>query len=263
MPTVELFKELFGSALAKALIMFHLCSCAGLGNAGETDYFWEFEEVLTQLSEMKGEISANKKEIAKLKEVLLETKGDVRGPLQKRVPVSFLNALGGKSVKVGIVEFADFQCPYCARHFKNTLPLIKSNYVDQGKVAYFSRQFPLSFHSQARAASSAVICGGEQNKFWEMHSYLFENSRSISPDLIQASVANLSLNQKTFSRCLVAPKTGAQIEQDLLLGQSLGVTGTPKFFIGRIKGEQLIDLVPLSGAQPYSAFQRVIDSFLN
>jgi len=223
---------------------------------------WEYDEILTQLSEIKAEVSVNKKEISALKESLEKIGQTAPGTHFTSLSIASLSALGDKSASIGIVEFTDFQYPYCVRHFKKTLPQLKTAYIDAGKVQYFSRQFPLSFHKQARLAGAAALCSEEQNSFWGMHEKLFENSRNLTDELINSLAEGLSLDKPRFNNCLNNSEIDKQIDQDILLGQKLGVKGTPKFFIGRIDGEQLVDLVPLSGAQPYSAFQRVIESFL-
>jgi len=161
-------------------------------------------------------------------------------------------ALGSPEAPVTIVEFSDFQCPYCGQFFKNTLPQIEDEYVKTGKVRYLFRHFPLSSHQYAQKAAEATECAGEQGKFWEMHDKIFENQEKITVADLKKYAADLELDS-SFNSCLDSGKFQAKVQADLKLGQDIGVTGTPAFFInGR----------SLSGAQPFINFKAVIDEEL-
>ncbi len=160
---------------------------------------------------------------------------------------------GSKDAEVTIIEFSDFQCPYCARFFTQTLPLIDENYIKTGKVRLVYRDFPLSFHQNAQKAAEAAECADEQNKFWEYHDLVFKNQGALSIDDLKKYAANLKLDTAKFDACLDSGKYEEEVKKDFADGQKAGVTGTPAFFVN---GK------PLVGAQPFSAFKEVIDAEL-
>jgi len=162
-------------------------------------------------------------------------------------------AKGSKSAPVAIVEFSDFQCPYCARFYMQTLPLLDDNYIKTGKVKLVFRDFPLSFHQYAQKASEASECAHEQGKFWEYHDKMFENQQSLSIESLKQFASELSLDTSKFNNCLDSGKMAAEVKKDFEDGQSYGVSGTPAFFINGI---------PLVGAQPFEAFKQIIDKEL-
>ncbi len=169
-----------------------------------------------------------------------------------------VTTLGDPNAPVTIVEFSDYQCPYCLRNFQQTFPKIKENYIDTGKVKYVFKDFPLSFHKQAMPASMAAECAGEQGKYWEMHDKLFsERDRwNENPDVnnvMKDFAKELGLDTKQFNECFDSEKYKDEILADQQEGIAAGVKGTPAFFIN---GQFL------SGAQPYEVFKQVIDQAL-
>jgi len=156
---------------------------------------------------------------------------------------------GPKSAPVTIVEFTDFQCPYC-KNSQNTLKQVETAYAE--KIKLVERQYPLPFHNRAKPAAEAALCAKEQGKFWEMHDLLFP-SQSLEDADIQRFAQQVGLNKKKFDNCLAEHKFAARIDADIADGQRFGVRGTPHFFInGR----------PISGAQPFEAFKTAIDEEL-
>lgn len=164
---------------------------------------------------------------------------------------------GDKDAPVTIIEFSDFQCPFCSRFFEQTLPQIKTNYIDTGKVKFVYRDFPLdSIHPQARPAALASECADEQGKFWEMHDLLFQKQDewvSTGTPFFKKYAKDLGLDSSKFNTCLDSKKYDDEIQSDLNDGANAGVQGTPAFFVNGIS---------LSGAQPYSAFQAAIEQAL-
>ena len=160
---------------------------------------------------------------------------------------------GPKNAPVTIVEFSDYQCPYCGRFYTQTLPLIEENYIKTGKVKLVFRDFPLSFHQYAQKASEASECAHEQGKFWEYHNMLFENQQSLSVENLKQYAKNLGLDTAKFNSCLDSGKMASEVQKDFKDGQSYGVDGTPAFFVNDVL---------LVGAQPFSAFQQIIEQEL-
>lgn len=160
---------------------------------------------------------------------------------------------GNPDATVTIVEFSDFECPFCGRFYSQTYGQIKSEYIDTGKVKYVFRDFPLGFHSKAQKAAEAAECAEEQGKFWEMHDMLFENQNNIAVKDIKGYARDLELDGEAFDECLDSGKYYDEVQEDMADGAGAGVTGTPAFFIN---GQML------SGAQPFSSFKQVIDAEL-
>jgi len=162
--------------------------------------------------------------------------------------------LGDKNAPVTIVSFEDFQCPFCKRAFDQTFPQLKRDYIDTGKVKYVYRDFPLSFHPQANAAAESSECADEQGKFWEYHGEIFNNQATLGRDLYIRLAGELDLDVDQFTQCIDTGKYKQEVQADSSYGSQIGVSGTPTFFINGVK---------LVGAQPYAAFQQVIEAELN
>jgi protein-disulfide isomerase len=144
------------------------------------------------------------------------------------------------------------------------LPQIERDYIKTGKLKYVFRDFPLeSIHKDAFKAAEAAECAGEQGKFWEMHTRLFENQRALS-DLSPHAKA-IGIDTAKFQQCLESGKSAAKIRKDLADGQKAGVTGTPSFFLGvtQRNDPKVKVLRTLKGAQPYTSFKDAIDGLLS
>ncbi len=166
--------------------------------------------------------------------------------------------LGNKDAKVSIVEFSDFQCPFCQKFFSSIYPEIKSKYIDSGKVKFEYRHFPLSIHKNAKQAAVASECANREGKFFEYHDLLFKNTKSDGtglsiPDL-KGYASDLGLNTSSFNECLDNQETLEIVQNDLKTGTSLGVSGTPTLFVDGIR---------IVGAQPIAVFEAAIDKALN
>mgnify|MGYP001025523000 FL=1 len=174
--------------------------------------------------------------------------------------------IGNPDAPITIIEFSDFQCPFCARFHIQTLPTIMEEYIEKGDVKLVFRDFPLqSIHPNAVPASVAAECSNEQGKFKEMHDILFEKQNEWSNletvyaiELFNQYSEQINLEQEQFTSCLSSAKYVKEIQNDLNDGRTYGITGTPGFFIGN----QEIGFVELKGAQPFESFKKVIDSQL-
>jgi protein-disulfide isomerase len=170
---------------------------------------------------------------------------------------------GDKSAPVTLVEITDYQCPFCGRHARETLPQIEKEYVDTGKVKYYVIDLPLEgLHRDAFKAATAVRCANEQGKFWEMHDQLFANQQKLSD--WGASAAAAGLDTAKLDACLASGKYDADVRKDIGLTQAAGVSGTPGFYFANTQpGTTKVKTVKfVGGAQQFPAFKAEIDALL-
>ena len=206
--------------------------------------------------------------IAKLELKVLQNQLSTSQPkLPMKISADNDPIIGNPDAPITIIEFTDFQCPFCARFHTQTLPLILEEYIEQGKVKLVVRDFPIqSIHPNAVPAAVASECANEQGKVKEMHDMLFyyqnEWSRQETADalsLFSQYAAEIQLEQETFDSCLTSGKYIEEIKKDLDDGRNYGVSGTPGFFIGNDQ----IGYVELKGAQPFDSFKKIIDAQLD
>ena len=173
---------------------------------------------------------------------------------------------GNTNAPVTVIEFSDFQCPFCSKFYSETLPQLEKNYIDTGKIKFVYRDMPLaSLHPNARSAAIAAECADEQGKFWEYHNMLFEKQadwKGLSTIDIQSTLSkyatDLGLKSASFDSCITSQDAANEVNRDLGDATSYGATGTPTFFIGNEKD----GFFKLVGAQPFSSFQVTIDDKL-
>ncbi|MFO7682671.1 MAG: DsbA family protein [Chloroflexota bacterium] len=168
-------------------------------------------------------------------------------------------AFGDLDAPITIVEYTDYQCPFCTRHFAETLPGLKENFIDTGKVYYAIKDFPLtSIHPQAVKAHEAARCAGEQEAYLPMHDMLFAQQAEWSGnpgavDVFLGYAAELELDTAVFAECLNSGRLETAVLDNLNEGMSFGVSGTPAFFINGIL---------VSGALPYESFEQGLNGML-
>ena len=156
---------------------------------------------------------------------------------------------GPKNASVTIIEFSDYQCPFCQKA-EDVVDQVMKTYADKVRLVY--RDYPLPFHPNARPASEAAACANAQGKFWEYHAKLFHGD-GLEPEKLKTYADQVGLDRKKFDDCLEKKPFKAEIDKDVKDGEKAGVNGTPAFFInGRM----------LSGAQPFEKFKEVIDDEL-
>ncbi len=173
-------------------------------------------------------------------------------PLRLEVDSAGAPAQGPETAPVTIIEFSDFECPYCSRVVP-TLERVREEYGDKVRLVF--RQFPLrSIHPNAQKAAEASLCANDQGRFWEMHDVMFQEQKALGLDQLKQKAARLELDTEAFNECLDSGRYEDQVAADLEAGSSFGVTGTPAIFInGRF----------LSGAQPFEAIAKIVDDELS
>lgn len=170
---------------------------------------------------------------------------------------------GDADAPVTLIEFADFQCPFCGRFARHTAPVVDKEYVETGKVSMVFKHFPLR-GPDSISASIASQCAGEQGKFWEYHDILYENQGAensgwVSKDRLKALASDISLDRTSFDACLESNRYSQLVQNDLQLARDLRLRGTPTFVTAYSDGSQPQALV---GAQPADAFRKILNDKL-
>jgi len=170
-------------------------------------------------------------------------------------------SIGSETAPVTMIEFADYQCPFCKAFHTATFADLKKNYVDTGKVRFVTRDLPLDFHQNALRAAEAARCAGDQGRFWEMRNALITNSTDLSQEAVERYAKALAVEMGTFAKCVDGEQHKADIQKDQADAGALQITGTPSFVIGRMKNDK-VEGVKLVGAMPYATFDSKIKDLL-
>ena len=226
----------------------------------------EIEELRRELDGIRKGQEEILKELQDLRTLLLGASRRGQGPRTDVVlGLEGARFLGTARAPVVLVEFSDFQCPFCARHARETIPRLEREYVRAGKLRYVFRDFPVvGLHPQALKGHEAARCAGDQGKFWEMHAWLFANPRTMEIADLERQAHNLDLDGAAFSRCLASNRHAEAVRRDLEEGRRAGVSGTPAFFLGLADPKQpRVKVVrAISGAQSYETFREAIEALL-
>ena len=182
-------------------------------------------------------------------------------PTTARVSTKGKQNMGSKDAPVTVVEFTDYQCPFCLRFTKTTFPSLKKKYIDTGKVRWVALNMPLAFHKDATKAAQAAHCAGEQNKFWEMREVLFQNPQKLNVTYLPAHAATLNLDIEAFNACLQSKRHLDTIAKEARDAGSVRLTGTPSFIVGKTTPD-VIDGQVIVGAQPMNMFDAAINKAL-
>ncbi|HZC81434.1 MAG TPA: thioredoxin domain-containing protein [Nitrospiraceae bacterium] len=178
-----------------------------------------------------------------------------------KITVGDIYALGANDAPVTLVEFTDYQCPFCNQFHRLTFPELKKTYIDTGKIRFISRDLPLEFHNNALLAARAARCAGEQDKYWELRHVLSSNPNNLSKQAILNYAQDLSLDTKQFQACLDSEKYREEVQKDVMDAQSIGITGTPGFVLGR-SSKHTLEGIKIVGAQPFTLFDAKIKELL-
>ncbi|GAA0691558.1 thioredoxin domain-containing protein [Marinobacterium maritimum] len=238
----------------------------------------ELQAVHAELKALREEQNAVREELVQLKKMLMELQKtdssqakSVTPPVTPSLPMEMMISgspyLGSKDAPVVLIEFTDYQCPFCRRHFEQTHPRLITELVDTGKLRIVMKEFPIQkLHPLAPRVSMAAQCADEQQKYWPMHDLLFQNQTRVSMGDLKAFAASVGIDTARFVTCMEEGRAASRIRSDFDLGVSAGVRGTPFFFIGALDpanpGTVRVERY-LYGAQPFDAFAREIQFFLN
>jgi protein-disulfide isomerase len=166
---------------------------------------------------------------------------------------------GSPSAVVTLVEFSDYECPFCIRHFQQTMPEVSENYIKTGRIRYAFRDFPVDqLHPEAIRAHEAAHCAGEQSKFWDLHTKLFTAPGTHTPQNLEARAGEAGLDLTAYRACIASGRTTASIRANAAEAIDLGASGTPAFFVGVLDRatNQVKVTQAITGAQPFSVFEK-------
>lgn len=170
------------------------------------------------------------------------------------------HALGSSTASIAIVEFADYQCPYCRGFHAQTFPKLKSAYIDSGKARFFYKDFPLRIHPHAFPASVVAYCAGAQQRYWPMQDLLYDNQERLGEVLYVKLAEELKLDIKQFNACRRSGAAFLAIRRDVADGYRLGINGTPSFILGRIHGDRVIVQRMATGTPSFETFAQELDA---
>lgn len=226
------------------------------------------DKLKDEIDALKKEIQDLRKDVEDLKSKAVAAKPAPPPPVPQEEPDATVSmddapALGNSDAPVVIIEFSDYQCPFCKRFYNNTFPDLEREYIKTGKVKYLFRDFPLDFHNMAKKAAEAAHCAGEQGKYWDMHDKIFRNQPEIKVENLKTYASDIGINTDSFNSCLDSGKYAGKVDTALDDARKVAVSGTPTFFIGRaplngteVSGKRMV------GARPYSSFKPIIDQLL-
>lgn len=170
---------------------------------------------------------------------------------------------GTKNAKLTLIEFSDYQCPFCKRHAESTFHQLDKTYISTGKVRYVFRDFPMeTIHKHAQKAAEAALCAGDQGKYWDMHDKLFANQGALDLEQLTGYAKSVGVKAKPFKKCLTSGKYTETVSQNSAEGHKIGINGTPSFLLGISDGNKVKSSKLIVGAQPFSAFKQEIDALL-
>ena len=176
-------------------------------------------------------------------------------PIKAKLNLEGFVMLGSKEAPLTIVEFTDYQCPFCQRFHTTRFGDLKKNYIDTGKVRFYSRDLPLDFHPNAMRAAQAARCANEQGQFWKLRDVMGANPNKLDMDSLLADAADLKMDVSAFRACVESEKYKNAVQTDVMEALKIGASGTPTFVIGKSTSDG-VDGELMVGAQPYSLFDQ-------
>jgi protein-disulfide isomerase len=226
----------------------------------------EINTLKKEIEDLKKGQSEILEELGRIKDLLEEgQKNSSSTPRNITLGIDGHPVKGTKDAKLIVMEFSDYQCPFCGRFFSQVYSKINDEYVKPGKVMYVFRDFPVqSKHPQAFKAAEAAHCAGDQGKYWEMHDLLFSNQKALMVDDLVKYADKLRLDRSAFKKCLDDGKHATQVRESFEEGIKASVRGTPTFFLG-VTDSNAVDMKPIAvirGAQPHDQFKKILDSLL-
>jgi protein-disulfide isomerase len=203
------------------------------------------DEILQELKQIRQLLEKQAKPAAQAQE---------EAPTRAKIAdLSGVSMLGSATAPLTIVEYTDYQCPYCQHFHVTTFAELKKAYIDTGKVRFFSKDMPLDFHPNAMRAAMAARCASEQGKFWELRDTMGANPNSLDMEHIVGFAANLKMDTGALRACIDSGKYKERVQGDVLEAMRIGANGTPTFIVGKSVGNG-VDGELVVGAMPFQMF---------
>ncbi len=219
-----------------------------------------------EVERLRREVEALQSELRLMREFMLERLAQPSRPsasVEAKVALGDSPMLGKGDAPLTLVEFSDYQCPYSGRFAETTLPTLKRDYVEGGRLRYVFHDFPLDrLHPQARKAAEAARCAGEQGRYWEMHDVLFQHQQGLQSEQLRDYAEQLGLDGTAFAACLDSGKYQAVVQREYTEGLALGVRGTSSFVLGKTRADNTVEGVLFTGARPLDEFRQAMDRLL-
>ena len=251
--------------------MWAACLSASFAQGGDTIAASAKPNPQQEVGELRTEVQQLKAQqqliLDRLDEIKTLMKGN-NGPPPVEPPSTMSMAgtsfRGEAGAPVAIIEYGDFECPFCRRFQHTTYPQIQEAYIKTGKLRYYYRDMPLPFHQQALPAARAAHCAGEQGKFWQMHDSLFADDGPLEAGGIDARATKLGLDVSKLNGCVASDRFANVIQKGLDEAAQMQITGTPTFLVGTVdaKGNIVNIKKAIVGAQPFEAFKATVDPLL-
>ena len=255
--------------LASLAMLVHGQTATGKSVPPQQQANSEQEELRREIRELRQGQEAIQKELQEIKRLLLaKSAAPPRPALPEKISIGARPFRGDENARIVLVEFSDYQCPFCGRFFRDAMPQIDQEYIKTGKIKYVFNNMPLEeIHPRALQAAQAAECAGEQGKFWELHDRMFANQNALSPADLTSQAKAIGLDMSKFSQCLESGRTSAAVRAGLEQAASMGIEGTPAFVIGLIDPKNPRDpnikiLGLIGGAQPYPVFKAALEKAL-
>lgn len=230
----------------------------------------EISELQDSIASLKEGQEAMQKDLAEIKKLVQQ--GARAAPAkagfrEQNVSIDDSPFLGEAKATLTLIEFSDYDCPFCSRHYRDVMPKIVTDYVDTGKVKYVMFENPLSsLHPNAYNASLAALCAGDEDKYWEMHNIMFANQGNLGVDSLKSFAVTIGLNSSEFDTCLDTRKYEKQVNRDIATATKMGASGTPGFALGltdQANPSEAKLSVYIKGAQAFDKFKANIDQLLD
>ena len=244
--------------LTTALLATTLLALAGCGGSDNN------AELLNELKALRAEVQGLSDDVSTLKKQPPTAPQRAARPTTALAPVATAGypAKGSMDAPVTIVEFSDFQCPFCARHVKNTLPKIEENFVNTGKVRYVFMDNPIPSHRFAAMAAEASHCAGDQGKYWEMHHQIFTSQHRIREAAFATFASEIGIDGAAFERCMSTGSHTDRVQASRRQAGAVGARATPTFIIGKTRPDGQVEGDLIVGAKSYDSFAVAINQLL-
>jgi protein-disulfide isomerase len=211
------------------------------------------DQILDELRQIRQLLEQQTASLAALAE-----KNGPQGPARARLDLGGFQMLGSKNAPVTLVEFTDYQCPYCRQFHVSVFNELKKNYIDTGKVRFYSRDLPLDqIHPNAIRAAEAGRCAADQGQFWTMRDLMGSNPDKLDLESLVAEAGTLKMDTKAFRTCVDSQKYKEAVQTDVLDAMKIGAQATPTFVLGKSTPEG-VDGELIEGTRPYPDFVKAI-----